>query len=275
MNLNFSTFWNPSFSLFVRWVWPIILVCILIGHATETRGEAFRVVQLQHRFAGDILPLLTPLLNEGERVTGNDSVLILQASPKRLSDLTDLVTALDTPKKTLKISVRQERAGGDSAIRTGLYQAGSDEVRAEGTRTLGNRQQTTESFLRVLEGEAALLVIGREVPFTTQMAAVAGRHRGFSRTIEYKSVTTGFWVRPKILGQRIFLEVSPHMMAQGPQGEETLEFQELNTTVELPPGQWVDLGQQLQQADEISSSIMRLQTHNSQGEGRVWIRVDD
>ncbi|BCA79709.1 hypothetical protein [Desulfuromonas sp. AOP6] len=267
-------FCDLSFKPSCQWFWLIVLVCSLVGPPVEARSEAFRVIQLQHRFAGDILPLITPLLREGENVTGNDSVLILHASPDRLSDLTDLVTTLDTPRKTLKISVRQERAGGDGATRTGLVLSGPEQIYAGGTRTLGNRQQATESFLRVLEGEAALLVIGREVPFTTEIAVVAGKHRAFSRTVEYKSVTTGFWVRPKILGQKIFLEVVPHMMALGPQGEETLEFQELSTTVALSPGQWVDLGQQLQQADEVSSSIVRLHTHNSQGEGRIWIRVD-
>lgn len=269
------TSWQAAFARLGRWLPLMILVCLMLGQVSVARSEAFRVIQLQHRFAADILPLVAPLLNEGEKATGSDSVLILRASTGRLAELTDLITTLDRPRKTLKISLRQERARATGDLRVGLYRGGSDPLQPEGQRTLGNRQQTTESFLRVLEGETGLLILGREVPFTTAMAVIAGRHRGFSRTVEYKTVTTGFWVRPQVLGHKIFLEVAPHMMAQGPQGEETLELQELKTTVELPPGQWVDLGQQLQQADEVSSSIVRLQTGHTQGEGRVWIRVDD
>ncbi|MDW7646356.1 MAG: hypothetical protein SCI25_15105 [Desulfuromonadales bacterium] len=275
MKAGTHTPWQVAFARLGRGIPLMILVCLMWGQFSVARSEAFRVIQLQHRFAADILPLVAPLLEEGEKATGSDSVLVLRASTGRLAELTDLITALDRPRKTLKISLRQTRAGQTGDLSAGFYRVGPDQFQAEGQRTLGNRQQTTESFLRVLEGETGLLILGREVPFTTAMTVFSGRHRGFSRTVEYKSVTTGFWVRPQVLGNKISLEVAPHMMAQGQQGEETLEFQQLKTTLELSPGQWVDLGQQLQQADEVSLSIVRLQTGLTQGEGRVWIRVDE
>ena len=118
--------------------------------------------------------------------------------------------------------------------------------------------QSTAHYIRVLEGEGAFIAVGQEVPFTRDLAVVAGKYNAYARSVEYKTVTTGFWVRPQMAGDKVLLDIAPQLMSVGGQREERIDFQKLHSRVLVEPGQWVDLAGQMQNSDELSAAIFRL-----------------
>lgn len=65
------------------------------------------VVTLQHRPAEEILPLLTPFLEENEHAAGSGERLILSAPSERLHHLASIARGLDRPPRLLTLTLRR------------------------------------------------------------------------------------------------------------------------------------------------------------------------
>lgn len=252
------------------WLWLVLS----LSFGAQSLAAEVQVIRLQHRPASEVLPLVEPLLEKGESVVGKESVLIVKAAPERISQLEDIVKVFDTPRIMLKVGVRQENGQVVDGSGVGFSSSGGERTDVQASRHLGNMRHSTENFVRVLDGEGAFISVGKEVPFTKELSVVAGRYNAVARSVEYKSVTTGFWVRPQVVGEKVYLDIAPQLMALGPKGEETIEFQKLHTQIVLDPGQWVDLAGQMNQADEVSAAIFRLNANAAENQGTIWVRVD-
>ncbi len=64
-------------------------------------------IDLRHRSAEELIPLLRPLAGDGATVAGRGTLLFLRAKPARLEELRLAIRRLDTPARQLSISVYQ------------------------------------------------------------------------------------------------------------------------------------------------------------------------
>ena len=71
------------------------LLFALTGIASVSRAESLEVIQLQHRMAEDLLPILQPLLPPGSVLTGTGDVLLVRTDPATLDQLRATVMQLD------------------------------------------------------------------------------------------------------------------------------------------------------------------------------------
>ena len=74
------------------------------------RAQSIEVIELRHRSAEDLLPLLRPFVETGGAISGQGSQLMVRASPANLGQLRELLATLDRPPRQLLITVRQDRA---------------------------------------------------------------------------------------------------------------------------------------------------------------------
>lgn len=184
---------------------------------------------------------------------------------------------IEGSRDLLKLTVRQQvgkkgiERGGERAVR-----GGAEDGRTEGgrERRLGNAGRSDEQFLHVLDGESALIAVGREIPFTREIGLLAGRHRALSRAVEYRQVGTGFRVRPRLQGEEVLLEIAPAMTALSSEGEDELDFHHLVTTVRIPLGQWYNLAGHLSRGDEVSRAVLTLRAGGEREERELWIKVE-
>lgn len=259
-----------------------VLFCSLLFLAmADVVLAEVKVVELRHRPASELAAAIAPLLSQEGSVSAYGDKLILKGSAKELVEIEKVVRQLDVGRRTLRLAVRQSASdlvGDQQGAMGGNIQLGSEaEIGLAGRyhRTLGTGPQNSDQYLLVLEGEEGYIAIGREVPFTSELAVLAGRHLGVAQKTEFRQVSTGFRVRPQLLGESVRLELTPHMANLGTQANGgDLTFSSLTSTVMVPLGQWFNLAGHLERRDEIGQAILSRNLGVGQSRSQVYIRVD-
>lgn len=267
--------------MFRHLVFLLLLSCLL---GCFTAGEVLaevKVIELRHRPASELAVVVEPLLGEQGSVSAYGSKLILKGQAKELDEIEKVVRQLDVDRRTLRLAVRQsasELVSGQEGTLGGRLQTASEagiELSGRHQRTLSTGSDNSDQFLLVLEGEEGYITVGREVPFTSELAVAAGRHLALAQRTEFRQVSTGFRVRPQLLGETVRLELTPHMSS--PDGQANggdLTFRSLTSTVMVPLGQWFNLAGHLEHRDEVSQAILARRLGVGQSRSQVYIRVD-
>ncbi len=211
-------------------------------HAEETVME---VITLQNRPIAEIQPLLTPLLDKNDVVSGSGFNLIVKTSPGRLESILALLEQLDTRQHNLLISVLQNSHKTAEQLNAELAIAVSPAaVRLQGmggdTRNTSSQHATQQ--LRTLEGQAAHIQTGQQRPVEQISVYDSGYgYAGFSSNTQMQEASNGFAATPRLVGNNeVIIDITPwsdrFIHNQG------LETQSLATSVRARLGQWVDLG---------------------------------
>src|SRR5438132_2587955 len=83
----------------------------LITLAGQAAGQnMLEILQLRHRTAEQVLPVLRPLVEPGGTLTGEGNQLIVRVSPANFAELKRALEAIDQPLRRLQISVRFDEA---------------------------------------------------------------------------------------------------------------------------------------------------------------------
>ena len=242
-------------------------------------AEELRVIQLKHRPAGEIIPLIRPLLGPEDALSGMDYRLIVRTSDRNLKEIERLLAQLDVAQRQLRITVEQRVADdrdttthsvegevpiGDKARiklpekspnNRGLV-VQKDKLRFRtGQRTTTGRNETTQTVM-TLDGQRASIRVGQSVPHVKKILAIGDRQVLIAQGIELQDVTTGFDVLPRVHGDRVQMEITPRLSTLRDPATGLADFQELSTTVEVRLGEWIDLGTILGHRNEIDRAIL-------------------
>lgn len=267
-----------------------------LARSQETRIE---VIPVRNRPAESLAPALQRMLGAGAVVTAASGKLIVNASPADLARVRELLRDLDTPARSLWISVRQDadssgsyRAGGVSG------QAGAGGVRVTVPETTETRhgntverrttrtevrgafaegsQQSSDSALqqlRATEGLPAFIRVGSAMPVTqTQVTPVPGG-AVVSGGTAYVNADTGFYVTPLLAGDLVTLELSAVKERISRAG--VLDTQALETTVSGRLGEWISLGEILRSEKARRSGLFAAAGMQSNERASVLVRVDE
>ena len=263
----------------------LVLILLLLSFSAFAETE-FKIITLQHRFANDFLPIISPMVGENGTATGMDNQLILRASPERMREIEATVAKLDAAKVNRKITVntsnstqsRQDRTEASGKVKVGKVTVGNDRRappnsgNVEIARNTHNTQQNSSQFINVLDGERAFIRVGQIVPFTQEWVTITRRYVQIDRTTDWQEISTGFAVRPHTVGNQVELEITPRIAKLNSSGY--IDFEELTTTLRATLGDWVDIGATMQQNDEVSRKILGVQNVSSQQTTSLTIKVD-
>ncbi|MDZ4211964.1 MAG: secretin N-terminal domain-containing protein, partial [Methylotenera sp.] len=216
----------------------------------------FKIIDLQHRFAEDIIPIIQPLAGSEGAVTGMQNHLIIRATPERMIEIEQVISTLDVARQNLKITVshqnnlQTEREGvavsgrkqiGNVDIGTNRYQKNvRDGVQLDIENSQHNTRSSSNQYINVIDGEAAFIRVGQSVPFTQEWVTLTRRYIRLQKTTEFIDISTGFSVRPRSIGDEIELQITPRIAQLNQRGY--IDFEELNTTVRVKRGEWLNLG---------------------------------
>jgi len=260
-------------------VTALLVALIAVLAPAGVSAEEMRVIQLKHRPAGEIIPLIRPLLGPEDALSGTDYRLIVRTSDRNLKDIERLLAQLDVAQRQLRITVEQRVADdrdttshsvegevkiGDKA-RIKLPENSSDNrglvVQKDklrfrtGQRTTTDRNEATQTVM-TLDGQRASIRIGQSVPHVKQILALGRRQILIAQGIELQDVTTGFDVLPRVHGDRVRMEITARLSTLRDPATGLADFQELSTTVEVRLGEWIDLGTILGHRNEIDRAIL-------------------
>lgn len=260
------------------------------------------VIELKHRSAEELLPIVRPLLDKDDVASGMNNRLILRASPRRIAEIRKLLETLDTAPRRLKITAMQDvdsdtvarltevsgsvgvgkearvtvPGGGDTGGLTVETGRGQDKLRARvySTRTLETDRKTQQ--LQVLEGNRALVRSGQSVPVPVRQVIQRPWGTEVVETTEYKQVESGFYVLPRLSGDRVTLEISAQNDALAPGGTyPTTRTQQTSSTVSGRLGEWLVLGEIGRRTDDDGSTISTRSAARSQEQRNVLIKVEE
>ena len=259
---------------------------LLLAASTVLAEAEFKIITLQHRFAQDLLPTIQPMVGEGGSASAIDNHLMIRATPERMQVIEQIIATLDTARKNVRITVshddvrqsQRDRIGVGGRVRSGNVEVqvppGTtvDGVRLDIESRQSNSNQRGTEFISVLDGERAFIRVGQSVPYTQQWVSLTRRYLTIAQTTEFRDITTGFAVRPRYIEDQVELEITPRIAALNHAG--FIDFEELSTVVRVTPGQWFDLGGNMQSRDDVSRAILSRQSGSGSRNTGLAIKVD-
>ena len=268
-----------------------IFLILLLACATAY-GAGLHVIDLRNRPADEILPVIRPLLQPGGSISGQGFRLFVRTSRRNLTDIRQAVATLDVPERMLRVSVRQSRGLNGFYSMGGVRRDANTHIIVSGREPpqLATRTESagsyrivrrtsqgldyTTRFLTVLDGHRAFIQVGRSHPQVQPFVVLAAGQLDPGAEIEYRDVTTGFEILPRLHGDRVWIEVTPQFAFASNRGGQTVEFQLLRTTIDARIGQWVDLGGAVGTNSAITRTILGQTITTGSEKRRILIRID-
>jgi len=267
----------------------LAVLILALGLVAVAHADEVEVVPLNYRTAEQLIPTLRPLVEPGGALTGQRNMLVIRASRANIAQIKQVVAALDTAPRRLLISVRQDAAGaftergagvsgtiGGGNARIGVNEppSGRSGVTAGAYESRGTAIDRMTSQVQALEGSPAYISTGQSTPVRSHVVAPApGGGSVVQSTTTFQSSASGFYVTPRLSGDRVMLEIAPQRAVPGPQG--TLNVQQVATTAHGQLGEWIELGGIAQSAAGSQSGVFHGASGARSGSTSVWVRVDE
>ncbi len=275
-----------SFALFAGCL-PAMLVV-----APDVQAESLEQIPLHYRMAEELLPILQPLLPPGSAITGTGNVLFVRADAATLTQVRDAVASLDRAPRQLLITVGQGMGAqgsgtsvrGSGTIGSGDVQAGVNRPPATSTGgqvVVGSGTTRDDirnvSSVRALEGYETYVSLGQSRPVTST-TVTGGVHYPpvVSQSTEFRDVQTGFYVTPRVSGDRVTLEISPRQQRSTGNGRDApVTTGSITTTVAGRLGEWLQLGGSTDSSGGSDRGLVTWGTRADLTLYSAWVKVDE
>lgn len=258
--------------------------CLMVAVAW---AQSLTVIDLKHRRAEELIPVLQPLLEQGGALTGQDYKLFVRTSSANLAQLRSAVEQLDKRQRQMLVSVRRstaqdiqrEQASASGTLRTGdgsisvneRARSGSGVTVRAGERNL-QTQSSSVSSVQVLEGNSAFIATGSSVPIVTAVAVGGGRRPFVAGRVEHRDLQRGFMVTPRVNGDQVILDISQQDERVENGG---IQSQSLNTQIMGRLGTWIPLGSVSESSSRTDSGILS-RSHSTGGNDlSIWVKVEE
>lgn len=233
------------------------------------------VIELRHRPAAELLPLVEPMTPAETVVRGDGSRLVVRGTPERIEAVRALVEQLDTRPEALRISLR---IGSETVTgRAGAEIAGDGDERGEtgSVRVHGTRDATARDRIqtvRAVAGRPAFIDTGGTLLLTERTIAV--RRRGAAIDERYRRMDwpDGFLATARVDGDRVTVTLRADR-ADPPRPDTATERQRIVTTVAGPLGQWIPVAAVSEQGARTGSGITRRSSDARDRRRTVELRV--
>ena len=273
------------------------------------QATALEVITLKYRTAEQVMPVLKPLLDKSGTLSGMQNQLIVRTTTANLAELKQVLATLDAVPRRLMITVRQDAtverdrtrtdvsgrvsAGGTSiAVGPGSADArGGAAENRRGDEFIRGRIDNTRSLdaernaqsLQVLEGNSAFIRTGQSVPVPQRQVVrtiVNGQVvERVSNSVEFRDVLTGFYVLPRLAGDRVTLEINPQRdtLARPEQNlpPGSVNVQQAATTVSGRLGEWIEVGGVVQGVSNQHATILGSTRETSSDDRRILLKVEE
>ncbi|MGD8812248.1 MAG: hypothetical protein PVH16_05900 [Thioalkalispiraceae bacterium] len=293
-----------------RYTFLVFIISSLLQGPVYAQKMDLDIIDLQHRSAEEVIPLLQPFLAPEAVVTARGYKLIIKSTPANLVEIRELIAELDTPLRQLLITVSIGRHEQQQAQQTeaeveaeihdkdvSLGVQSADEPAIEDTTTMGSivrgekktdtgrisakvktRKTTTQrdkpvhQTIRSSEGQWATIHTGQAVPIVERTRNPDGT---VTQTIRYHSATTGFSVLPRLqANNRVTLYIRPSQTTPSEEGGGKFDIQSIETTIEGNLGEWIALGSLSELSRHNGSAIMHSTRSRSERQDNVFVKIE-
>lgn len=275
----------------------LLLIISALGTSTALASQMqLEVIELRHRPAQELVPILKPFVTKGGSITGTDYKLIVRSTPQNIDEIRKLLGDLDSALRQMKIYVstdyeaisaereiaiegRFEKHTSDKdnsnrdtsiVIDSGRQvEGGASSVKLHSSQSIS--REPSAQTIRVTEGQWANIQTGQAVPVTEQTTNPDGT---ITRTIRYHTVSSGFQVRPQLNGDVVLLFIRPQRASINRSGDGQYDVSGLETTVQTKLGEWVELGGTMQQMQNSARGIASSGQASGQQYQQLFVKIE-
>lgn len=120
-----------------------------------------------------------------------------------------------------------------------------------------------------------MIQTGQSIPYPYSSAVYNRRGIVVHDGIEYRDVTSGFYVTPRTHGQNVTLDIAPQLQRADPKDRGVIDTRSTSTTVSGRLGEWISLGGVNEATSGNDSALLaRTRRHGSEIYG-VWVKVEE
>ncbi|WJW74405.1 hypothetical protein QVG61_07720 [Thiohalobacter sp. IOR34] len=255
----------------------LCLLWLLAG--TLAAAGRMELIELKQRTAEELIPVLEPLLQEGEAVSGQGYRLVLQADETRLQELKRLVERLDRAAVRLRFTVRRGsvadlredelRGSGGIQVENGDTEAAL-RARLYGTR----RREAADSHFTVtgLAGSPVYIASRLSIPVVVTTRRQLDDHTWVTDSVEYEDSYSGFYALAEVRGDQVLVSISPQREAFGSGG--IREGQAIHTRLRGRLGEWLEIGGMGEARQEESGRLLGRTRSRTEQQNRLWLKVE-
>jgi type II secretory pathway component GspD/PulD (secretin) len=276
----------------------------LTGAAAHAQNTVLEVIPLRYRMAQEVIPIIQPMLAREGSVSGFQGQLVVRTTPANLDEIKRILASIDTMPRQLLITVRQDTdvdrsrsaaeisgsVGGDngrvtvprsSDPRGGsvVLREGDDSVRLQLIEGSGSQSDRSTQSVRVMEGREAFVRVGQSMPVRerqVQRSVVGGRVvEQVVESTQYRDTATGFYILPRVSGDRVTLDISPQRETLSKQAQDGVNVQNMVTIISGRLGEWMEIGGIGVEASGQQSVLLGRTTAASRSSGRVLVKIEE
>ena len=244
----------------------IAFFCLLSSFITLSHAYELEIINLNHRPASEIIPIIQPLLDKDGSLSGEKYVLFISTSDKNLQQLKSIISMLDADLRQLSITIMQTSEANMQRYGykiNGKIPGKSNVKIYSNQRTIQNPRQQQ---IRVTEGQWATIQTGISVPFISRTKNANGT---ITESIQYQTLVTRLKIKPQIIGNKVNLKIQSSIADKA-----TANTQQLNTTLQGNLGEWIALGGIKTTADNSRSGFIFSTQHNSNAMQQVFVKIN-
>jgi len=278
---------------------------LLAAGWASAQATVLEVILLRYRTAQEVIPVIQPMLAREGSVSGLQGQLIVRTTPGNLEEVKRILASIDTAPRQLLITVRQDAdidrsrssaevsgsIGGEHGrvtvppasrnTRGGnvIIQEGDDRLRANIVEGRSVESDRNTQSVRVMEGREAYVSTGQSVPVRgRQVRRVMINGQLVEQVVdgtEYRDLATGFYVLPRLAGDRVTLDISPQRESLSRQVRGGVDVQSVVTTVSGRLGEWIEIGGVGQDASGRQTVLLGRSTTAVRDSRRVLVKVEE
>ena len=254
-----------------RWIAGLVLAA-WVGIGALAQQTVLEVIPLRYRAAAEVIPVIQPLLPREGSVSGFQGQLVVRTTPANLEEIKRILASLDTAPRQLVITVRQDvdSARSRSAAEiSGSVGGDHGRVTVPGSRDTrgGNvvlREGDDHVRLQAFEGSSSQSDRG-----TQSVRVLEGRE------VFLRDAASGIYVRPRITGDRVTVDVSAQRESLSAQPHRGVNVQGVVTTVSGRLGEWIEIGGVGSETSARQSALLEGRTTAARDNRRVLIKIEE
>lgn len=269
----------------------LTLIAVTMLTASIHAASSIHYFDLKNRPAEEVIPLLQPLLQEDEAISGTGYQIFIKTSEHRKQQISDLISTIDKAIKTFRISVTNDEytahrenniegsitaRKGDAEVRVGRYPSDQPGVTLNvDTRNTEGKSKNMQ-FVQVQEGKPAF--VSKESLHIIPIYSYVQRANG-DFLIEHNQLSPtkqdGFYVIArsadgKSANVNIQSTSSNRRTYQGYGQNQTY----VDTTVRIPLGEWFEIGGNKDTSESESTGVLYRTKKNQQRNQNIFLKIE-
>ena len=239
-------------------------------------------IQLNHRLAAEVLAEIQPFIPAEATARAANDFIILQASPKVITDIKQLINQLDTPAQSLLISVLKsdealsdiQRSQIDTDVIINKQSVAADiSIRHWSTSNSKNKDQQYQA--RGIAGRPIMISTGQALPQKEQFLLLSSNgHRALQTNTTYIEINNGFQAVANILpNHQVSVEIYPEFTTFSKRNG-VISQSQMFTNIYGSVGTWLEIGQIRNDKHIAQTGTTHYQTSHSEQQF-IYMRVDE